>query len=254
MSVRDFGPPGIGEQTPYEGEGLNTSGLDRESTPGSMREAQSLRDEIDEAFGDALFVPSERLPSYAKSAYAERPCAPDTELAPPAPAQSGPFVQLLLSELPRLRGAALFMTRSASDADDLLQQTALRALNAQHQFTLGTNIRAWLYRIMRNEFIDSTRQTKGRTALDDIPEDLLAGKGNQEDKIVAREVVAAMKTLSPVLLEVMLLVPGRGLSYQEAAEIQGCSVGTIKSRVSRARAKLHRLLMHDFRQKEAPES
>lgn len=152
------------------------------------------------------------------------------------------FTGLLLAELPRMRGHAIFLTRTAADADDLIQQTALRALKAQHQFTMGTNLRAWLYRIMRNEFIDKFRQTKGQVSFGEMPDDLLVGKATQEDRIETREVVTAMKRLSPLLLEVMLLVPGRGLSYQEAADIQGCSVGTIKSRLSRARTKLQGFL------------
>ena len=135
------------------------------------------------------------------------------------------------------------MTRAKADADDLIQTTAVRALAAFSQFTLGTNIRAWLYRIMRNEFIDNYRQSKGNVSFGEMPEDLLVGKASQEDGIETREVVSAMKKLKPLLLEVMLLIPGRGLSYQEAADIQGCSVGTIKSRLSRARAKLQSFLV-----------
>ncbi len=109
------------------------------------------------------------------------------------------FLDELTLALPHLKGAAYMMTRAKADADDLIQTTAVRALAAFSQFTMGTNIRAWLYRIMRNEFIDMVR-TRGRTParLDDVPAEMFKRKEVQEEALEMRDVMRAISTLTHI--------------------------------------------------------
>jgi RNA polymerase sigma-70 factor (ECF subfamily) len=159
------------------------------------------------------------------------------------------FHSMLVEQLPRMRAYAIMLTRDRSRADDLLQEMAFRALRAQEQFTMGTNFTAWLYRILRNEYISSLRRAKHTPVpIDAIAEECFARSGGQEDSAMTKEVYRAMDKLPPGQREVILLVCASGLSYDEAAEAMGCSVGTIKSRLWRARAHMQSLLLGD----EAP--
>ena len=154
------------------------------------------------------------------------------------------FHQMLVDALPRLRAYAMILTRSRSHADDLLQQTAYRALRSETQFTMGTNFLGWMYRILRNEYISSLRRAKRSPGcIDDVPEDLFARHGEQEDKLLTNEVIGAMDKLPPSQREVLVLVCAGGLSYDEAAASIGCSVGTVKSRLWRARQHMQDLVL-----------
>jgi RNA polymerase sigma-70 factor (ECF subfamily) len=151
---------------------------------------------------------------------------------------------MLVDALPRLRAYATILTRNRTAADDLLQQTAYRALRSETQFTMGTNFLAWMYRILRNEHISSLRRAKRTPAcIDDLPEDLFSRRGEQEDKLLSREVLAAMDKLPSSQREVLILVCAGGMSYEEAAISVGCSVGTIKSRLWRARQHMQDLVL-----------
>jgi RNA polymerase sigma-70 factor (ECF subfamily) len=156
------------------------------------------------------------------------------ENAPALPSRD--FLAALTAELPRLRGSAMIMTRARADADDLLQSTAMRAIAAHHQFALGTNMRAWLYRIMRNVFVDTVRAPdKAAARLQDVSDEFLTREACQEGRIEMREVLQAIDKLPSVHREALLLYAVEALSYDEIAEIQACAVGTVKSRISRAR-------------------
>ena len=153
------------------------------------------------------------------------------------------FQDMLLTHLPRLQAYAVMLTRDRAAAEDLLQETALKAWRAQSQFAMGTNFTAWIYKILRNEYISSLRRNKRKPArLDEVPEEFLSRGGAQENDILSREVVHAMNKLQPEQREVLVLICASGLSYEEAAEICNCAVGTVKSRVSRARRALHAIL------------
>ena len=129
-------------------------------------------------------------------------------------------------------------------AEDLLQETALRALRAKTQFTMGTNFTAWIYKILRNEYISSLRRNKRRPArIDDVPDEFLSRAGGQENEVLSREVMQAMNNLQREQREVLILICASGLSYEEAAETLGCSIGTIKSRLWRARARMAALIV-----------
>ena len=156
------------------------------------------------------------------------------------------FRDLLVENLPRMRAYALMLTRNAAQADDLLQDMSFHALRAQHQFVMGTNFVAWLYRIMRNDFVSSLRRAKrAPQAMDEALEQTLSCKAGQEDTIMANQVQTAMGKLPVSQREVLILVCASGLSYEEAAEAMGCSVGTVKSRLWRARAQMQKLLLGD---------
>ncbi len=159
------------------------------------------------------------------------------------PSPGRPFLDNLIGELQRLRGTAMVMTRNKADADDLIQTTALRAINAYSQFTLGTNMRAWLYRIMRNGFIDMVRISgRSATRLDEISEEFLQQQGSQEETLEMRDVLRAMDKLSPTSREALFLFSVNALSYEEIAGLQSCALGTVKSRIARARRDIQMLL------------
>jgi RNA polymerase sigma-70 factor (ECF subfamily) len=156
------------------------------------------------------------------------------------------FHDMLIAHLPRLRAYAILMTRNRAAADDLLQETALKALRAEAQFTPGTNFGAWMYRILRNEFISSRRRAKRAPAsIDDVSDEVLARRGTQESNYFCGEIIRAMDSLQDGQREVLSLICAGGLSYEEAAEMLQCSVGTVKSRLWRARARMEKLLMGD---------
>jgi RNA polymerase sigma-70 factor (ECF subfamily) len=156
------------------------------------------------------------------------------------------FHDLLLAEMPRMRGYAVVLTRNRTLADDLVQETALRAWKAQAQFTLGTNFRAWIYQILRNEFISTCRRAKrAPLPVDDIAESLFGYNGDQENKVIAREVVQAMERLPTSQREVLYLKCVGDYTYDEVAAALKCSVGTIKSRLWRARHAMQKMILED---------
>jgi RNA polymerase sigma-70 factor (ECF subfamily) len=156
------------------------------------------------------------------------------------------FHNLLVENLPRMRAYALMLTRNPAHADDLLQDMAFHALRAQNQFEMGTNFVAWLYRIMRNDFVTSLRRAKrAPTPMNDALEQTLCYNAGQEDVIMTNQVHTAMGKLPVSQREVLVLVCASGLSYEEAAEAMNCSVGTVKSRLWRARAHMQKILLGD---------
>ncbi|MFY7959079.1 MAG: sigma-70 family RNA polymerase sigma factor [Elsteraceae bacterium] len=149
------------------------------------------------------------------------------------------FETELLASLPRLRATAMMFTRNRAAADDLVQDSLLRALVAQDSYALGTNLGAWLYRLMRNRFISGLRLRRIATLSLDEPEAISIGApGNQEDHLAGRELERELAKLPTAQREAVLLIGASGLSYEEAALAMSCGVGTVKSRVSRARATL----------------
>nr|WP_306310237.1 sigma-70 family RNA polymerase sigma factor [Asaia krungthepensis] len=142
-----------------------------------------------------------------------------------------------------LRGFARYLTRDVAAADDLVQDTVLRALGARHQFQEGTNIKAWLFTILRNVFLEQRRRKAKET-------EILSGISRESDEMSDRgaalqdhvlDLSVLLWRLPQVLREALILVGAQELSYEEAAAICDCPVGTMKARVSRARAKLAEL-------------
>jgi RNA polymerase sigma-70 factor (ECF subfamily) len=153
------------------------------------------------------------------------------------------FEAMLVAHLPRLKGFAMMLARNRSIADDLLQETACRALRKRHQFVPGTSFSAWTFCILRNEYISTLRRAKRVVCIDDLAVDLAGKRGDQEDIVLTNEVLRAMATLRTTEQEVLTLVAAAGLTYDEAAEHLAVSVGTVKSRLWRARKNLAAILL-----------
>lgn len=166
----------------------------------------------------------------------------------PAPDREGEgarFEQELLALLPRLRAYARSMVRNGPDADDLVQDTVLRALAARDRFEPGTNMRAWLFTILRNRFFNKyTAQARQTVPIEDAPAEALVTQPAHEWAMRQSELKEALAKLHPLQREALLLSVGAELSYAEIGAIIGCPVGTVKSRVFRARKELAALLGH----------
>jgi|SRR5262249_13765480 len=167
--------------------------------------------------------------------------------AVPASASNGCLTPVLRQEIlgtvPRLRAFAMSLTSSTDRADDLVQETLVRALTHIGQFRPGTNLRAWLFTILRNQFNSEYRQRRWMTEdADGIYVDGLKTLPQQSSWLEFQELRLALAKLSPEQREAVILVGGSGMSYEEAAAICGCAIGTIKSRVNRGRSRLAELL------------
>lgn len=147
-------------------------------------------------------------------------------------------------ELPRLRRFARYLAGNASDADDLVQECLIRALSNLDKWTPGTNLRAWLLVILKNVFRNQLRREKRERIALEQPDatDPVAIHPAQDTRLLMREVADAFEQLSAEHREVLLLVAVEGLKYEEAAIVLDVAIGTIKSRVARARTALKDLL------------
>lgn len=152
------------------------------------------------------------------------------------------FDEGLVDCMPGLRAFARSLTRHAESSDDLVQETLATALRNRHRYEPGTNQRAWLFTILRNLFLtDMRRRAREIRAVADPWFDRRdVQPPAQEDAMRFREVETAIRHLPVLQREALMLVGALGLAYQDAADIAQCEVGTIKSRVSRARRELAR--------------
>lgn len=143
----------------------------------------------------------------------------------------------LLAALPNLRGFAMSLVVNSTRADDLVQETLLKAWKNQDRFMPGTNLIAWLFTIMRNHFYTECRKTKREVEdADGVEAAKIITLPTQEHGIELEKVWAILAKLPPTQREALLLVAGQGMTYQAAAALLGTQTGTMKSRVSRARA------------------
>jgi RNA polymerase sigma-70 factor (ECF subfamily) len=151
----------------------------------------------------------------------------------------------LIACVPHLRAFARFLTGNRERADDLVQDTVVRALTAAHQFQRGTNLKAWMFTILRNQHYNDVRKTRIRLqSLDDPSIDEPAAPATQDARLEFGDFRRAFWQLAENQREVLILIGASGLSYEEAAKVCNCPTGTIKSRVSRARRELLKTL-HD---------
>lgn len=154
------------------------------------------------------------------------------------PDRSG-FKREMLNVVPHLRAFARGLCGRADFADDLVQETLLKAWAAQARFEPGTSMRAWTFVILRNVYLSELRRNRFRGDYDETQaERILVAPAGQEGPLHLGDLHRALLTLPPERREALLLVGAGGFSYEEAADICGCAVGTIKSRVGRARAAL----------------
>jgi RNA polymerase sigma-70 factor (ECF subfamily) len=152
------------------------------------------------------------------------------------------FQDLLEPQIPRLRRYSRALTRDTQRADDLVQDTLLRALMKQDRWEPGTNLRAWLFTLMHNQYVNNVRRANreaGTIDIDDVSASLVA----TTDPTASRqlyELERALGQLAAEQREVILLVGLEGFSYEDAAKILAVPVGTVRSRLSRGREALRR--------------
>lgn len=216
---------------------------------------------------DAQAVPAGAVPALRRghplgSFVMNLPTAPDqADLdAPETDAERAErFEAEALAYLDQLYGAALRMTRNPSDAEDLVQETFAKAFASFHQFTPGTNLKAWLYRILTNTFINTYRkkqrqpQTSGAEVEDwqlaraesHTSTGLRSAEMEALDRMPHSAVTDAMNALSPDFRLAVYLADVEGFSYKEIAEIMGTPIGTVMSRLNRGRNQL-RASLADF--------
>ena len=145
--------------------------------------------------------------------------------------------------IPALRAFAWSLSHNASDADDLVQDTLIKAWTNRDKFEDGTNLRAWLFTILRNTYYTNVvRRRREVRDEDGVHAATLTSPASQDWSVAMTALEAALKRLPDEHREALILVGGAGLTYEEAAEICGCALGTIKSRVNRARGRLLKLM------------
>jgi RNA polymerase sigma-70 factor (ECF subfamily) len=156
------------------------------------------------------------------------------------------FADGIVASLSSLRSFAISLTRNVDQAEDLVQETVLRAITKQEQFEAGTNLQAWLFAILRNLFCSALRKMKHEVEdADGFYAATLVSIPDDEDRIMLKELLAAVANLPLGQRQAIMLVGTEGMTYEEAAQALGCAIGTIQSRVSRARSRLAELLDHD---------
>ena len=151
------------------------------------------------------------------------------------------FNEELIAFLPRMRIWAMALTRNRAAAEDLTQDVATRALVARHCFTPGTNFSAWVHRIMLNHFISSVRNKHEFTGVESMPEQPIAA--SHEDHTALHELSRALDRLPRDQREALSMIVLQELPYEAAAEQTGCAIGTLKSRVHRARLRLRSFML-----------
>jgi RNA polymerase sigma-70 factor, ECF subfamily len=153
------------------------------------------------------------------------------------------FVDGIMASLKSLRAYAISLTRDVHQAEDLVQETVLKAISKQEKFEADTNLQAWLFTIQRNLFFSGHRKTHREVEdADGAHAATLVTVPDQEDRIVIQDLEAALAKLPREQREAVLLVGAEGMAYEEAADTLGVKVGTLKSRVNRARTRLAELM------------
>jgi len=149
----------------------------------------------------------------------------------------------LVAAIPNMRAFAISLCGSRDRADDLVQEALVKAWNHLDSFEQGTNLKAWLFTILRNAYFSELRKTKREVA---DSEGQLAAKlsvpPEQQGHLDLLDLNRALAKLPPDQREALILVGAEGFSYEDAANISGCAVGTVKSRVNRARSRLNELM------------
>jgi RNA polymerase sigma factor (sigma-70 family) len=162
---------------------------------------------------------------------------------PHVPLSDADFKTQLAQVIPHLRAFGRSLSGNRDLADDLVQETLLKAWAARQRFQAGTNMRAWTFIILRNLFLSQMRRARFKGEWDEITAaKLLAAPASQDRHVELGDMQRALLHLPQPQREALILVGAGGFAYEEAAEICGCAVGTIKSRVARGRVALEALL------------
>ncbi|MCV2446001.1 MULTISPECIES: RNA polymerase sigma factor [Paracoccus] len=149
----------------------------------------------------------------------------------------------LVDHLPALRAFALSLTREGASADDLVQDTIVKAWTHIDKFQPGTNLRAWLFTILRNTFYSARRKTRREVSdTDGIHAARQAARPEHDGRLALNDFRHAFEKLPDEQREALILVGASGFSYEEAASMTGVAVGTVKSRANRGRRRLAELL------------
>lgn len=153
------------------------------------------------------------------------------------------FMNLLTANIPHLRAYARSLCGGRDIADDLVQETMMKAWSARERFQAGTNFKAWSFTILRNHYFTLSRRNRFVGDWDDyIAEVVLSGPPSQDMHAQLNDVIRALAQLPVAQREALVLIGAAGLSYEEVADMCGVAVGTIKSRVARGRAALEELI------------
>jgi RNA polymerase sigma-70 factor (ECF subfamily) len=153
------------------------------------------------------------------------------------------FADMMVAEMPYLRAFAVSLSGSTTVADDLVQETLVKAWSHADSFERGTNFRAWLVTILRNTYFNQYRKLSREVQdSDHIHAGQIAVGGEQESSVSMRDMQRAINQLPADQREILLMIGVTELSYEEAAQICNIAVGTVKSRLNRARARLAELL------------
>jgi RNA polymerase sigma-70 factor, ECF subfamily len=159
------------------------------------------------------------------------------------PALDNAFKKELVGLIPHLRAFARTLCGDATAADDLAQDAMMKAWDARASFQMGTNMKAWTFMILRNQFYSEKRRSWRQSQLDqEAAERTLVAVDDPEAPVALDELRLSLTMLPPEQREALILVGAGGFAYEEAADICGVAVGTVKSRVSRARRALQAIL------------
>jgi RNA polymerase sigma-70 factor (ECF subfamily) len=159
------------------------------------------------------------------------------------PAREAAFKAELVALIPHLRAFARTLAGDPTAADDLAQDAMMKAWDARESYQMGTNMKAWTFMILRNQFYSEKRRSWRQTQLDqEAAERTLVAVDDPEAPVALDELRLGLSMLPAEQREALILVGAGGFAYEEAADICGCAVGTVKSRVSRARRALQGIL------------
>lgn len=153
------------------------------------------------------------------------------------------FERELIALIPQLRAFGRSLSGNATEGDDLAQETLEKALSARASFTLGTNLKAWTFFILRNQFISGKRRSWRATALDPaVAAETLVASDRADSALELDDVRRGLAMLPLEQREALILIGAAGMAYEDAADVLSVPCGTIKSRVSRGRLALSRIL------------
>lgn len=211
------------------------------------RSAGTISQQVQRYLGTVLagVYAGEDAGSDAAARFAELLAKLDNALGEAQSRNDAEFRKQLVSVTPALRRFALSLTHETTTADDLVQDTLLRAWKSRARFERGTNFEAWTFVILRNQFYTDRRKHREVQDEEGLHTSRLISLPDQAGRLDLQDMRIALAQLTPAMRESLMLVTVEGLSYDDAATIMGCQVGTVKSRVWRGRNQLAHLLGYD---------